>query len=201
MCVCIYVVAAFNHLLSERYNRTQKSKLFRYFTSIGKHRWFDILDDLTTGYNETVHRSIKMKPSQVNASNEATVRKTLYPKLAASTEKPSFSLNDSVRISRKGHVFTKGYRETFSHEIFFISGIKKTRPITYSLTAFDGEVIMGSFYKAELTIVDKTDAIYPVESIIKRRRNANGLTELYISWKGYSSAANSWIQESELYPV
>ena len=62
----------------ERFQRTIKEKMWRYFTANGTNRWIDILDDLILSYNDSYHRSIKCKPNQVNKSNEAQVYQNLY---------------------------------------------------------------------------------------------------------------------------
>ncbi len=49
----------------ERFNRTLKSKMWRYFTTIGNHRYIDPLADLLASYNNSVHRTIGMAPSKV----------------------------------------------------------------------------------------------------------------------------------------
>ena len=51
----------------ERFNRTLKTKMFRYFTHVNTRRYLDVLDDLLHSYNNTHHRSIGMAPSEVNA--------------------------------------------------------------------------------------------------------------------------------------
>ena len=53
--------------LSERFNRTLRGKLFRYFTATNAHRYLPVLEDLVRGYNHTVHTTTKMKPADVNA--------------------------------------------------------------------------------------------------------------------------------------
>ena len=142
-----------------------------------------------------------MTPNEaIKPRNEAKVRKILYPKKLKSSQRAKFAVNDTVRVSRKSHVFTKSYRETFSHEIFEISKVRKTSPITYTLKDWQGENILGSFYEAELLKVDKRNNVYPIDRVIKRRNSSNGV-ELYVSWKGYGPSANSWIKESELYPI
>ena len=65
----------------ERFNRTLKTRLFRHFTAAGNHRYVDILDDVVSGYNNTVHSSIKHKPNDVTLANEGIIRKILYPRL------------------------------------------------------------------------------------------------------------------------
>ena len=55
----------------ERFNRTLKTKMWKYFTSQNTHRYIDILPDLMEAYNNSFHRSIKTKPSQVSRENES----------------------------------------------------------------------------------------------------------------------------------
>ena len=63
----------------ERYNRTLKTKMYRYFTHNNTRRYLDVLDDLLESYNNTKHRSFGMAPMQVNAENQHIVRQRLYP--------------------------------------------------------------------------------------------------------------------------
>jgi len=63
----------------ERFNRTLKTKLYRYFTFKNTRRYIDILQDLVDSYNATRHRSINMSPEEVTVVNEAMVCSRLYP--------------------------------------------------------------------------------------------------------------------------
>ena len=62
----------------ERFNRTFKNKVYKYFTAKNILSYIDVLPKLVKSYNNTYHCSIKMKPSQVTKSNEAKVWDTLY---------------------------------------------------------------------------------------------------------------------------
>ena len=62
----------------ERYNRTLKNKMYRYFTAKNTLRYIDVLPKLVSSYNKTYHRSIKMAPIQVTKKNEAKVWDILY---------------------------------------------------------------------------------------------------------------------------
>ena len=53
----------------ERFNRTFKNKMYRYRTAENTYRYIDILQDLVDSYNNTYHRSIKMKPINVTLEN------------------------------------------------------------------------------------------------------------------------------------
>jgi len=46
----------------ERYNRTLKTKMYRYFTAKNTRRYIDVLRDLLHSYNNTYHRSIGRLP-------------------------------------------------------------------------------------------------------------------------------------------
>lgn len=62
----------------ERFNRTLKSKIWKHFSHSRKYKYIDVLPNIMKSYNNTYHRSIKMKPIEVNLSNVAKVGNTLY---------------------------------------------------------------------------------------------------------------------------
>ena len=60
--------SAFNEIKSvvaERFIRTLNNKIFKHMTAISKNVYFDVLDDFVNKYNNTVHKTIKMKPIEV----------------------------------------------------------------------------------------------------------------------------------------
>ena len=61
-----------------------------------------------------------------------------------------FNVNDRVRITKYKNVFSKGYTENWSREIFIINSVLKTNPWTYKIKDLNGEKIIGSFYEKEL---------------------------------------------------
>ena len=58
-------------VVAERFIRTLKNKIFKHMTAISKNVYFDVLDDIVNKYNNTVHRSIKMKPTDVTSDSYA----------------------------------------------------------------------------------------------------------------------------------
>ena len=46
----------------ERFNRTLKKRMYRYFTVKNTLKYLPVLKELVTGYNRSYHRSIKMAP-------------------------------------------------------------------------------------------------------------------------------------------
>ena len=49
-------------VVAERFIRTLKNKMFKHMTTISKNVYFDVLEDVVNKYNNTVHKTIKMKP-------------------------------------------------------------------------------------------------------------------------------------------
>ena len=52
-------------VVDERFIRTLKNKIYKYMTSISKNVYIDKLDDIVNEYNNTHHRTIRMKPVDV----------------------------------------------------------------------------------------------------------------------------------------
>ena len=53
----------------ERFNKSLKSRMFKYFTKNNTYRYLDVIDKLLTGYNSSVHSTIGMPTTKVNPSN------------------------------------------------------------------------------------------------------------------------------------
>ena len=87
----------------ERWIRTMKEKMWKYFTDNNTYVYIDILPGLVKDYNNTKHSSIKMTPvEESEKKNEFTVWKNLYPnRLDILNINPKFSVGDKVRISKK----------------------------------------------------------------------------------------------------
>jgi len=178
----------------ERFNRTLKTKMFRYFTHANTRRYVDVLDDLMHSYNNTYHRSIGMSPAEVDTDNEDEVRARLYPPKPKSY-KWKYAVGDRVRIAMQRRPFRKGYLGDWSEEIFEIASRLPTTPVTYELRDLDGELIKGRFYEPEVQKVLKSDdGYFDVDRILKTRKR-NGKIQYLVSWKGYPSKFNSWVDD------
>ena len=53
--------------VAERFIRTLKNKILKHMAAISANIYFDALDDIVNKYNNTVHRTIKMKPIDVTS--------------------------------------------------------------------------------------------------------------------------------------
>jgi len=174
----------------ERFNRTLKTRMYRYFTARHTNRWIDVLQSLINSYNKSFHRTIGMAPNDVSSDNTQQVAERMFPPKVQ--PKWNFQLGDSVRISRYKHIFAKGFTQNWSEEIFKIVERHATSPVTYSLTDLGAEEIKGRFYEQELQKVVKTEEdAYIVERVLKTRKR-NGQLEHFVKWRGYADKFNSW---------
>jgi len=178
----------------ERFNRTLKTKMYRYFTHANTRRYLDVLDDLLHSYNHTRHRSIGMAPIEVGPHNEDEVRARLYP-TKSKFYAWKYDVGDRVRIAMHRRPFRKGYLGNWSEEIFEIATRMPTSPVTYELRDLAGDLIKGRFYEPEVQKVTKSDREhFDVDRILKTRKRG-GKIQYLVSWKGYPSKFNSWVDE------
>ena len=172
-------------VVAERFIRTLQKKIFKHMTGILKNVYFDVLDDIVNKYNNTVRKTIKMKPIDV----------TDYSFVEYSEESnkkdPKFKVSDHVRISKYKNIFAKGYAPNWSEEVFVINKIKNTVPWTYVINDLNSEKILGSFHEKELQKTNQKEL--RKEKIYKKKGD-----KLYVKWKGYDNSFNSWINKKDI---
>lgn len=171
----------------ERWNRSLKNAMWKLFSMRGSHKWIDILQTLVEDYNNTDHRTIKMKPNDVTKSVERHLLDTVYTPRKTLESKPKFKVGDHVRMSKYKHVFAKGYTPNWTTEIFKIRRVQQTNPLTYLLVDMKGLDVLGTIYKEELQLV-RDPKLYLVEKILKKKDN-----QVFVKWLGFDSSENSWI--------
>ena len=145
-------------------------------TSVSKNVYIDQLDDIADEYNNTYHRSIKMKPVDIKDNTYIDFEKEVNDK------DPKFKIGDYGRISKYKNIFAKGYIPNWSEEVFIINKIKNTVPWTYVIIDLNGEEITGTFYKKELQKTNQQE--FRIEKVLKRTSD-----KLYVKWKGYDNSA------------
>ena len=119
--------------------------MWRMFTTTSSYHYLDKLDGLVNGnYNQSIHRSIKIKQGDVNESNEHAVWRILYGKQSAPT-KYKFKVGDQVKISMHKRIFQKGYLQSWMEETFTIAQRIPRDPPVYRLKEADGDFIQGTF--------------------------------------------------------
>lgn len=173
--------------IAERFNRSIKSKMFKKFSLNGNYKWVLMLPSLVSEYNNTVHSKIKMKPNQVDEEKAEELKLTVYSEFQVHDLNTKFKKGDIVRISKSKTIFAKGYLPNWGTELFTITKVKRTTPVTYELEDHQGQPIKGCFYKEELQKTKHPD-VYIIEKIIKKKGN-----KMYVKWLGFDSSHNSWV--------
>jgi len=182
----------------DRFNRTLKSRMYRYFTENKTRKWVNIIDDLVFSYNNSYHRSIQNQPVNITIGNEAETMKILYNQKYINPSR--LVVGDNVRISIYRHPFAKGYLPQWSDEIFRIYKVLKrsTEPL-YSIVDLQDDEITGTFYEKELQKIhfDK-DKSFTIETVLKKRKGYNSKVQLFVKWLGYPDKFNEWIDQDYL---
>ena len=172
-------------VVAERITRTLKHQIFKHMTTISKNVYIDVLNDIVNRYNNTVHRTIKMKPIDVTGDSYVEYNENFNKKC------PKFKVNDHARIPKYKNIFAKGYVPNWSEEVFIVNKIKNTVPWTYTISDLNGEQIFGSFYEKELQKTNQKE--FRIEKVLKRKRD-----QLYVKWKWYANSFNSWINKKDI---
>ena len=105
-------------------------------TSISKNVYIDKLDDIVDEYNNTKHRTIKMKPIDVKDNTYIDFGKEV------NDNDQKFKVGGHVRISKYKYIFAKGYTPNLSEEIFVIKEIKNIVPWTYVINDLNDEELL-----------------------------------------------------------
>lgn len=189
----------------ERFNRTLKSKIFKYFTFKNTKRYLDVLPEIVNTYNKTVHRSTKYRPVDVNLDNKSSVFNNLYDGksmrelLKNKMKNSNMSEGDQVRISKHRGVFSKGYHQGWSEEVFNIAkSFNKDRKSMFDIKDLNNERIIGKFYPEEIQKIKLShNPTYQIEKIIRKKKSGNK-TLYFVKWKDYPDTFNSWIDAKDI---
>ena len=147
--------------IAERFIRTLKSRLERFFTETNSVRWIDILPKISESLNNSYHRSIKMAPNEVTFKNARKVFKNLYGAKGPPTLS-KFQIGDRVRIALQKEIFDKGYAANWSKEIYQIVDKRFDGELFYYfIQNLDGSEVPGKtfYYPQELNLVLKSNEV------------------------------------------
>jgi len=202
--------------LVERFNRTLKTMLYKYFTSHKTKKWHNVLDQMVAAYNRRPNRTIGAPPAAVVTeederrvwqrvyydSKEAQLRRADQHRSDAG-DMPN--KDDRVRISlTKGH-FDKGYMPNWGREQMVVKHVVRpnrgslARPV-FKLMDVQGKKVDGEYYREEVQRVPDRlkDTAFEVERILRRRVDEGGHTETLVKFKGWPEKFNRWLTNAEL---
>ena len=79
-------------VVAERFIRTLKNEIFKHMAAISKNVYFDVLDDIVDKCNNTVDKTIKIKPIDVTGDSYAEYNEDVNKK------DPKFKVGGHIRI-------------------------------------------------------------------------------------------------------
>lgn len=186
----------------ERFNRTLRNRMFKYFTANGTRRYIDILPQLIEAYNRTIHRSVGMRPIDVTEAREKEVFQKLHgvssfrSLLKRNVSSQKIPVGSQVRIPYKSEAFQRGYYPQWTDESFIVTDkiTGRKRP-TYKLKDQLGTKIKRKIYPEQIQKIDTN--IYRIEKVLKRKK-INNVLHYYVKWQGYPSSSNQWVPASSV---
>ena len=186
--------------MAERFIRTLKTKIYRWFDHSKSKRYIDVLPEMLKSYNNSYHRTIGMRPSEVTKDKVESIFNRVYGKYLTGSLKndPKFASKEPVRISAAKTIFDKGYLPNWTDEVFKITETIHHPKKVYKIEDVDGQPVKGTFYPEELQSVTYD---FPEEFLVEKvvnTRKRKGITEVLVKWIGYPSRHNSWIPETDL---
>jgi hypothetical protein len=188
----------------ERFNRTLKNRIWTYFTSNNTKRYVNVLGDIVSAYNNTVHRSTRMRPIDIDGEQAAQKAwyQLYYHATSTGAQRPKkppkpLPLEQRVRIAKWKGGFEKGYIPNWSREHFTIRKHLPHPQSLYNIEDASGEPIEGAFYNAELQPVTRNRL--EVERVLERRgRRGSVHSEVLVKWRGWPDKFNRWIPHRDL---
>ena len=157
-------------VVAKRFIRTLKNKIFKHMTAISKNVYFDVLDDTVNKYNNTVHRTIKMKPTDVMGYSYAEYNEDFNKKI----------LNSKLVI-----VLEFQNIKTFLLKDTLQTGWKKFLLLEKLKIQFLGLMLLVNFllevFKKELQKTNQGK--FRIEKILQRKGDT-----LYVKWTGYDKS-------------
>ena len=152
--IVYYTTGPKKNSMVERFNRTLKERIERYFTETNNQCWVDILQDFSENINQSVNRSIGMPPSAVSLDNADIISKRLYPNRGKKVTCDKILIGDRVRIVLPQGVFDKGYKKSWSEKIYTVHAIEKSMGFCLYILK-DETVLPRKFYISELNFVSR----------------------------------------------
>lgn len=142
-----------NNMIVERWNRTIREVLRKYFHTRDTNNWVDILPELISNYNTTFHSTIQAMPKSVFDGKDKNKQERIFPET-------KLVVGDTVRVLKKYSDFTK------------MSDQKKFTALQYKITKIQGQTFTiesedGTVHKKKAYEIQKVTPS-AVEKITKK---------------------------------
>ena len=113
----------------ERFNRTMKEIMWKYFAEKHTNVWYNILDDIVNLYNNRFHHTLGMTPADARetknadaVADEMSAKSDFYSRNLS--KKPNLHIGDRVRKILNKELFQKGYKPKWSADVYTIINMR-----------------------------------------------------------------------------
>jgi hypothetical protein len=144
-----------------RFSRTMKESIYKYFTHNNTTGWFDHLEEIIKGYNNTPNINLcKMTPIEAH-DDPIAVRQCIQENDSEETHRV-IEIGDTVRTKLKKNVFDKGYEQKWSKSTFKVKDIVGNNYILDNDNTYSGDKIQ--------VIPEHTETIQRKVDVVKQEK-------------------------------
>ena len=146
----------------ERFNRTIREKIERYFTAYDTYNWVKPLPEILYNYNHTVHRIIGKAPADVDEKDADEIREKEMIRSGDVFHNfiSKIQVGDSVRVLKQLNIFDKRTEAQYSPEVYIVHS--QNGP-SFKVMSPAGNVLKNSYRVWQIQKVDKEVEKRPVE--------------------------------------
>ena len=150
--------SSYGAVFAERFNRTIRDLLKKIVFERGDAKWVDVLPTITKQYNNRIHSSTKLTPTQASLKkNEGYVYKNLLDK--RKKVKPKFQINDLVRTADLKRTFSKGDTTNWSYNLYKIIEIINDTIPSYKIDNLSERYNESLLKKTNLTMKENNSVM------------------------------------------
>ena len=143
--------SSYGAVFAKRFNRTIRDLLKKIVFEQGDAKWIDILPTITKQYNNRIHSSTKLTPTQASLKkNEGYVYKNLLDK--RKKLKPKYEIGDLVRTADSKRTFSKGDTTNCSYKLYKITEIVNDTIASYKINNLSEKYNESLLEKTELSL-------------------------------------------------
>ena len=144
---------------AERNIRSLKNIIYKYLEEKWTYSYISQLKNFVQTINSRISRVTKIAPNKVTKKDVPYLLSLNASASEKLVSRPKFRIGDFVRISKIDLPFRKGYKQTFTDEVFEVYDIPTINPPTYSLIDSNQNPISGKFYQLKLVkVADNSEA-------------------------------------------
>ena len=138
---------------AERNIRSLKNLIYKYLEDKWTYSYINEFQNFVKMINSRTNRVTGLAPGKVFKKHVSSMVSLSLKASEKLIRRPKFHIGDFVRISKADIPFRKGYKQTFTNEVFEIYDIPTVNPPTYNIIDANQEPVTGKFYELELVRV------------------------------------------------